>query len=160
MPPRNRLPFESDIYELEDLLERLESGANGPLGSSEEIRRIRRELVGLKRKIYSNLTPWQTVLVSRHSDRPQTMDYVKHRARTNIFSAAPSPAQVAAASAAVDIIKSEPERRELLWKNTRFMQEGFRSLGFEPVPCWEPYSADPFSRCFERALDGAAGGDR
>src|SRR5579885_3669739 len=77
MPPRNRLPFESDIYELEDLLERLEAGANGPLGSSEEIRRIRRELVNLKRKIYSNLTPWQTVLVSRHNDRPQTMDYVK-----------------------------------------------------------------------------------
>ena len=33
-------------------------------------------MVNLKRKIYSNLTPWQTVLVSRHSDRPQTMDYV------------------------------------------------------------------------------------
>ncbi len=77
MPPRNRLPFESDIYELEDLLERLEVGANGQLGSSEEIRRIRRELVGLKRKIYSNLTPWQTVLVSRHAERPQTMDYVQ-----------------------------------------------------------------------------------
>src|SRR5579871_1789475 len=76
MPPRNRLPFESDIYDLEDLLERLEAGANGQLGSSEEIRRIRRELVNLKRKIYNNLTPWQTVLVSRHSDRPQTMDYV------------------------------------------------------------------------------------
>jgi acetyl-CoA carboxylase carboxyl transferase subunit alpha len=76
MPPRNRLPFESDIYELEDLLERLEAGANGQLGSGEEIRRIRRELVNLKRKIYSNLTPWQTVLVSRHTDRPQTMDYV------------------------------------------------------------------------------------
>jgi hypothetical protein len=34
MPPRNRLPFESDIYELEDLLERLEAGANGPLGTA------------------------------------------------------------------------------------------------------------------------------
>jgi acetyl-CoA carboxylase carboxyl transferase subunit alpha len=77
MAPRNRLPFESDIYELEDLLERLEAGANGQLGSSEEIRRIRRELVGLKRKIYSNLTPWQTVLVSRHVERPQTMDYIQ-----------------------------------------------------------------------------------
>jgi acetyl-CoA carboxylase carboxyl transferase subunit alpha len=76
MPPRNRLPFETDIYELEDLLERLEAGANGPFDSSEEIRRIRRELVNLKRKTYSNLTAWQTVLVSRHSDRPQTMDYV------------------------------------------------------------------------------------
>jgi acetyl-CoA carboxylase carboxyl transferase subunit alpha len=76
MPPRNRLPFESDIYDLEDLLERLEAGANGQVVSSEEIRRIRRELVSLKRKIYSNLTPWQTVEVSRHKERPQTMDYV------------------------------------------------------------------------------------
>jgi acetyl-CoA carboxylase carboxyl transferase subunit alpha len=76
MPSRTRLPFESDIYELEDLLERLEAGANGQVGSSEEIRRIRRELVNLKRKIYSSLTPWQTVEVSRHKDRPQTMDYV------------------------------------------------------------------------------------
>lgn len=76
MLPRNRLPFESDIYELEDLLERLEAGADGRFGSSEEIRRIRRELVALKRKIYSNLSPWQTVLVSRHGERPQTMDYV------------------------------------------------------------------------------------
>jgi acetyl-CoA carboxylase carboxyl transferase subunit alpha len=77
MPPRNRLSFESDIYELEDLLERLEAGANGPLGNSEEIRRIRRELVKLKRKLYSNLTPWQTVQFARHDDRPQLMDYVE-----------------------------------------------------------------------------------
>lgn len=76
MLPRHRLPFESAIYELEELLERLEGGGNGQLGSSEEIRRIRRELVNLKRKIYSSLTPWQTVLVSRHTDRPQTMDYI------------------------------------------------------------------------------------
>jgi len=64
------------MYELEDQLERLEAGANGQFGSSDEIRRIRRELVNLKRKLYSNLTPWQTVLVSRHRDRPQMMDYV------------------------------------------------------------------------------------
>jgi 7-keto-8-aminopelargonate synthetase-like enzyme len=59
------------------------------------------------------------------------MHYVKHRARTNVFSAAPSPANVAAASAAVDIIMQEPERREILWKNTKFMLEGLRSLGFD-----------------------------
>lgn len=58
------------------------------------------------------------------------MHYVKHRARTNVFSAAPSPANVAAASAAVDIIRSEPERRALLWHNTQFMLDGLRSLGF------------------------------
>jgi acetyl-CoA carboxylase carboxyl transferase subunit alpha len=70
-----RLPFEKEIYELEDLLSRVEGGAEGAAG--EEVRRIRRELVNLKRKIYSNLTPWQTVQVSRHRDRPQTCDYIE-----------------------------------------------------------------------------------
>jgi acetyl-CoA carboxylase carboxyl transferase subunit alpha len=69
------LPFESEIHELEKLLARLEAGGNGQ-ASGEEIRRIRRELVSMKRKIYGNLHPWQTVLFSRHEDRPQTMDYV------------------------------------------------------------------------------------
>ncbi len=71
-----RLPFEKEIYELEDLLARLEGDASGAAGG-EEVRRIRRELVSLKRKIYSNLTPWQTVQVSRHRDRPQTCDYIE-----------------------------------------------------------------------------------
>jgi acetyl-CoA carboxylase carboxyl transferase subunit alpha len=76
MTPQHRLPFEAEIYELEDLLARLEAGAGDHLASSEEIRRIRRELVGLKKKIYSKLTPWQTILVARHRQRPQMMDYV------------------------------------------------------------------------------------
>ena len=42
---------------------------------ADEIKRIRRELTALLRKTYSTLTPWQTVLVSRHPERPQTMDY-------------------------------------------------------------------------------------
>jgi acetyl-CoA carboxylase carboxyl transferase subunit alpha len=77
MPPQHRLTFETEIYELEDLLARLEAGSGDQLGSSEEIRRIRRELVNLKKKIYSNLTPWQTVTVARHAQRPQMMDYVE-----------------------------------------------------------------------------------
>ncbi len=57
--------------------------------------------------------------------------FIKHRARTLIFSAAPPPASVAAASAAVDVIEKEPDRRERLWKNTRFMMEGLKGLGFD-----------------------------
>jgi acetyl-CoA carboxylase carboxyl transferase subunit alpha len=71
------LPFEKEISELEALLARLEAGAGGQVGSSEEVRRIRRELVNLKRKIYTNLTAWQTVLVARHPERPQTLDYLE-----------------------------------------------------------------------------------
>jgi acetyl-CoA carboxylase carboxyl transferase subunit alpha len=73
MPPQ-RLAFEQEIYEMEDLLAKLE--ANGQGESSEDIRRIRREIVSLKRKIYSNLTAWETVQVARHPDRPQTLDYI------------------------------------------------------------------------------------
>jgi 8-amino-7-oxononanoate synthase len=59
------------------------------------------------------------------------IDYIKHRARTMIFSAAPPPASVAAALATVDIIEQEPERREKLWKNTRFFLQGLKSLGLD-----------------------------
>jgi acetyl-CoA carboxylase carboxyl transferase subunit alpha len=77
MASKRRLAWEAPIYELEDLLARLESGTNASLDNSEEVRRIRRELVSLKKKIYSNLSAWQTVEVSRHEERPQTMDYVE-----------------------------------------------------------------------------------
>ncbi len=76
MAPQYRLPFEAEIYQLEEVLAQLEAGSSASLASSEEIRRIRRELVNLKRKIYSNLTAWQTVLVARHPQRPQMTDYV------------------------------------------------------------------------------------
>ena len=67
-----RLPFEKEIYEMEDLLAKLEASG----GSNAEIRRMRRELISLIKKKYSNLTPWETVQVARHADRPQTVDYI------------------------------------------------------------------------------------
>ncbi len=67
-----RLPFEKDISEMEELLAKLE--ADG--GSSEEVRRMRRELISLIKKKYSSLTPWETVQVARFADRPQTVDYI------------------------------------------------------------------------------------
>jgi len=59
------------------------------------------------------------------------IDYIKHKARTMIFSAAPPPASVAAALATLDIIEGEPERRARLWQNTLFFREGLRSLGLD-----------------------------
>jgi 8-amino-7-oxononanoate synthase len=64
--------------------------------------------------------------------------YIKHFARALIFSASPPPASVAAVSAAIDIIESEPERREMLWKNTNTMMQGFKDLGFETGPSQTP----------------------
>jgi len=60
----------------------------------------------------------------------EVVDHIRHAARSLIFSAALAPASVAAASAAVDIIEDEPERREQLWRNTRFLMDGLSSLGF------------------------------
>jgi acetyl-CoA carboxylase carboxyl transferase subunit alpha len=76
MGPKDYLPFEKEIYELEEVLARLEAMEGGQGDVAEEIRRIRRELVSLKKKIYSALTPWQTIQVSRHKNRPLLMDYV------------------------------------------------------------------------------------
>ncbi len=66
------LPFENDIHALEESLAKLESSA----GDGDEVKRIRKELTALKKSRYANLTPWETVLVSRHPQRPQTLDYL------------------------------------------------------------------------------------
>ena len=42
-----------------------------------EVRRLRRELTELKKQIYGQLKPWETVEVARHPDRPMTTDYLE-----------------------------------------------------------------------------------
>lgn len=63
------------------------------------------------------------------ADEP-VIHYIKHHARAFIFSASMPPASVATVLACLDIIESEPERLEQLWKNTDKMREGYKSLGF------------------------------
>jgi len=57
--------------------------------------------------------------------------HIKHTARSFIFSASMTPASVASAQAALEIIKTEPERRERLWKITQRILSGFRNMGFD-----------------------------
>ena len=57
--------------------------------------------------------------------------YLKHHARSLIYSASMPPASVATVLAALDVIEEEPERREALWRNTRRMQDGLKSLGYD-----------------------------
>ncbi len=59
------------------------------------------------------------------------IDYLKHHARSLIFSASLPPAPVAAALAALRIIEEEPDRRERLWRNARYLGDGFRTMGFD-----------------------------
>ncbi len=57
--------------------------------------------------------------------------HIKHRARALIFSASMIPASVASAQKALDIIKSEPQRRERLWVITERMLKGFKDIGLD-----------------------------
>ncbi len=59
------------------------------------------------------------------------MEYLQHNARTLIFSASMPPSAVATVLKALEIIRTEPERRQRLWDNTEKMTEGFRALGFD-----------------------------
>ena len=59
------------------------------------------------------------------------IDYVKHTARSLMFSAAPPPASVASVIKALEIIEREPERRARLWENTAYMKSEFSAMGFD-----------------------------
>lgn len=59
------------------------------------------------------------------------VDWIKHKARTLIFSAAPPPASVASVMKALEIMEREPERRQRLWTNTQYMKREFTTLGFD-----------------------------
>jgi 8-amino-7-oxononanoate synthase len=61
----------------------------------------------------------------------RVINYIKHFSRALIFSASMPPAAVAACLAALDIIESEPERRERLWDITRRMHKEFKASGFD-----------------------------
>ena len=60
-----------------------------------------------------------------------TINFLKHNARSLIFSASIAPANAASVIAALDLIKEEPERITKLWDNTHYAMEGLRNAGFD-----------------------------
>ena len=61
----------------------------------------------------------------------ETIDYIKHRARSLMFSASMTPGSVASVIAALDIIESEPERIQKLWDNTNYAVKLLTDEGFD-----------------------------
>ncbi|MBW2385736.1 MAG: aminotransferase class I/II-fold pyridoxal phosphate-dependent enzyme [Deltaproteobacteria bacterium] len=59
------------------------------------------------------------------------IDYIRHHARSGIFSAAMPPAAAASAIKAIDIIEAEPQRRKQLWETTQYMKRELEGLGFD-----------------------------
>lgn len=58
-------------------------------------------------------------------------NFLRHHSRSYIFTASITPASTAAVMAALDIMESEPEIQENLWKVTNFALDGFRQMGCE-----------------------------
>ncbi len=76
--PRFVMEFERPLAELEDKiaeLRRLDLAAQPEL--AHEIEELEREVEKLRRTLYTALSPWEKVQVSRHPERPKTQDYVE-----------------------------------------------------------------------------------
>ena len=73
----NYLDFELPIKELEDQLHECRSlGEKSDVDVTETCKKIQKKLNSAIKEIYSNLSAWQKVQMSRHPDRPYTLDYI------------------------------------------------------------------------------------
>ena len=68
----------------------------------------------------------------------KVVSYIKHHARSLIFSAAATPASVASVLAILGILQKEPERRQRLWQATERMRTGFQAMGYSTGPSQTP----------------------
>jgi 8-amino-7-oxononanoate synthase len=68
----------------------------------------------------------------------RVINYIRHHSRALIFSASMPPSAIAAVQAAVEVILSEPEIRENVWRNTEFLRTEIQGLGFETGPTETP----------------------
>ena len=63
--------------------------------------------------------------------RADVISWIRHIARSMMFSASLPPCLVASVSTALDIIEEQPELRSRLWSNTHKMMKGYKKLGFD-----------------------------
>jgi acetyl-CoA carboxylase carboxyl transferase subunit alpha len=74
----NYLDFEKPIAELTELRDKMvQTAEKSGVDVSGSLQEIEDKIAAKRKEIYSNLTPWQRVQVSRHPDRPYSLDYIK-----------------------------------------------------------------------------------
>ncbi|WP_339894237.1 acetyl-CoA carboxylase carboxyltransferase subunit alpha [uncultured Algibacter sp.] len=72
------LEFELPIKELEDQLQKCKViGEESEVDVTETCKQIEKKLAAAQKDIYKNLTPWQRVQLSRHPERPYTLDHIR-----------------------------------------------------------------------------------
>ncbi|MDY2587112.1 acetyl-CoA carboxylase carboxyltransferase subunit alpha [Winogradskyella aquimaris] len=72
------LEFELPIKELEEQLEKCQIiGEESDVDVTETCKQIEKKLAETKKEIYKNLTAWQRVQLSRHPNRPYTLDHIR-----------------------------------------------------------------------------------
>src|SRR5688500_3464640 len=75
---RHTLGFEQPLAKLEQQIAELEAmQATKHVDYTAEIRQLRNNYTALLKKTYDHLSPWETVQVARHPQRPQFRDYVE-----------------------------------------------------------------------------------
>ncbi len=73
------LDFEEPIGKLREQLEKAkEIGESSGIDMSQSIRDLENKISDVTKEIYSNLSPWQRVQVSRHPERPYTLSYIEN----------------------------------------------------------------------------------
>jgi acetyl-CoA carboxylase carboxyl transferase subunit alpha len=70
------LPFEKPVVELVSRVRELRELARADAGLEPELRRLEDKAAKLARELFAELTPWQKVQLSRHPNRPYTLDYL------------------------------------------------------------------------------------
>lgn len=74
----NYLPFEEPISAIEEeILKAKEIETNSGVSTSKMVKDLEKKLKSTTENIFKNLTPWQRVQLSRHPDRPYTLDYIE-----------------------------------------------------------------------------------
>ena len=80
------LDFELPLKELKDQLEKCyEIGDESKVDVRDTSRKLKEKIEAKKKEIYSNITPWQRVQLSRHPSRPYTLDYLNFITENNFL---------------------------------------------------------------------------
>ncbi|KIC71384.1 Acetyl-coenzyme A carboxylase carboxyl transferase subunit alpha [Candidatus Protochlamydia amoebophila] len=76
--PLDILPHEKQIHEYIKTIEHLKKQSQDNPIFDVEIQKLEQKLDSLKQHVYSELTPWQRIMICRHPSRPHAVDFIRH----------------------------------------------------------------------------------